>query len=132
MGKSIQLKDSDGNIYPITKPYTIVSNSNGYAYKFEDGLMITVLKFTYTLSIASGWGNVFISGEFYTPYYPVKFKEPPIVTMSLEGSSDGAWIMNGDTAGTVERPCNIRLVRGASLTTNKAFVINIIAIGRWK
>ena len=45
MGKSIQLKDSEGNVYPKSKPYTIVSNNYGNAYKFDDGLMICNMKY---------------------------------------------------------------------------------------
>lgn len=131
MGKSIQLKDSEGNVYPKSKPYTIVSNNYGNAYKFDDGLMIAQMRYTLNTTVSNGWGNGYISGTISLPDYPLSFKSLPTLSVYAEGS-DGTMIMNDIGNESVSKPNNIRLVRAASLTSSKKFTINIIAIGIWK
>ena len=132
MSKSIQLKDSSGNIYPVT--YTVESNQYGEAFKFSSGLMICKLNYTVTRRINNAWGNIYISSIINPPNYPVAFKNIPTYSISVNGT-DGCWIMidGKNYNSTKEHGPSFYLVRSnQALNTDVNFNANIIAIGVWK
>ena len=132
MGKSIQLKDSDGNIYPVT--YTVESNQYGEAYKFSSGLMICRLNYKVTRRINIAWGNIYISSMVDPPNYPIPFKNIPTYSISVNGT-DGCWIMidGKQKNSTKEHAPSFYLVRSNQiLNVDVIFDVNVIAIGVWK
>ena len=132
MSKSIQLKDKDGNIYPVT--YTVESNQYGEAYKFNSGLMICRVNCKVTRRINNAWGNIYISSMVDPPNYPVQFKNVPTYSISVNGT-DGCWIMidGKQKNSTKEHAPSFYLVRSnQKLDVDVVFDVNVIAIGVWK
>lgn len=120
---------------PGEEDIELVSDANGIAYKFKNGLMFVTQKFEVTISNFNTWGSLYtISVEDDSiPNFPVAFSETPTVTRSIRGVSNGnAWISSNLDAQGLTKSCNFDILRATNITKPIVLEINIIAIGKWK
>lgn len=116
MGKSIQLKDNNGNVFPISKPYKLITNSNGNAYKFDDGLLIC------TGAKKAGTHN-----------FPYPFKSIPMVTVSpISNQATAMHFSQAVASATQITIINGWASQGGTWSTDGAVSTNYIAVGLWK
>lgn len=113
----------------------VVSNSNGTALKFANGIMICYQKFAATVSAWSAWGGVYagvISPQ--PPSFPVPFTSTPAITYGIETGGMNGWVATRGEAGnaTATAPGPIQIVRGSSASGTASYSVSTIAIGRWK
>ena len=113
------------------------SNSNGSWIKFADGTMIVTQQKVANANIVVADGNIFRGNLGSLPDFPVEFKEPPIVSLSLTNAfktimagQEGQATKNRafDNNGTAQ----IIGVYSATNRTVENVIINLTAIGRWK
>ena len=109
-----------------------VTNENGTAIKFSNGIMICTIKKTYkSLKIENIWGALYQTSiaEIFT--FPVAFIDIPNVQATnsvLAGATPCLLIPPGII--TKSDCSNIVAVHPNSVTVD--FDLNIMAIGRWK
>lgn len=110
----------------------VLSNANGVAYKFENGLMITVQRHNVYTGIANQWGALYASGQILVPDYPAAFIEVPTTTITAYGQ--GGTVITGKNhspAPTIYNAGGVEAFRGTSFSALN-ILFSIIAIGRWK
>ena len=113
----------------------IVSNSNGTAYKFKNGLMIVTQKFEVSISNFSTWGSLYTKSveDDSIPNFPVAFSEIPTVTRSIRGVSNGnAWISSNLASESTTKSGAFDVMRPTQITNTITLEISVIAIGKWK
>ena len=114
--------------------YEEIGNTNGKAYKFNNGLLINTLRYSETLDIRTSWGALFY-GYKSCRNYVVPFLDRPTVYGTAFPTTT-SWVLSqlvysSDNPQSASNPGSISGVRPTSLETCLVEV-NIIAIGRWK
>lgn len=118
---------------PKEKDIEIVSNENGTAYKFKNGLMIVTQRYEAVMSgLTTQWGGVYYGNAPIPPNFPVAFIEIPVITQMIEANSSNAWLSSNSEANSKTRAPKVQIVRGNSLSSEATFYIDVIAIGKWK
>jgi hypothetical protein len=116
----------DGTQWIATRLVEAISNANGKAYRYPDGLQIcTGISSILTSSEASG--PIFRS-PLETLTYPADFASPPRVTSGCEFASGGAgWeaLTGGASATTV----SLRIFNPSSSTSTSR--VHYTAVGQW-
>ena len=110
------------------------SNANGTWTKWADGTMIVNKTIRGTANITSAWGSLFISQEINLGNYPVAFIERPTVVVSPQTQTGTQYMLAGQGGsgyGTETNAGNVALIRPNS-RTSVAYVLDIIAKGKWK
>ena len=115
----------------------IVSNSNGTAYKFKNGLMIVTQKFEVKIAQSDwhAWGDLKAASieDGIIPNFPVAFSEIPTISRSLRGVTNGnAWISSNLAAENTTKSSAFDVIRPTQPTNTITLEISIIAIGKWK
>lgn len=112
----------------------IVTNTNGTAIKYDNGLMICYKELMLTMAVNSAWGSVYESGNISLGNFPVAFISPPIVSVTNAAKTgdgiNGGWVEYIQSVSTTS--CGtITMIRPSS-ANSATFKLNIIAIGMWK
>ena len=103
-----------------------ISNANGDAWKFGDGLLICTVKIDIAAPFSSTWGSMYESRVDYSAPWPCAFIEPPHATASSAGSAMFPEAL--EYSNTYISPFYVmRPVPGSVNGT-----LNIVAVGRWK
>ena len=107
----------------------IVSNANGTAYKFPNGLLICTKVASGNSNITSQWGSMYESSVTISPGdWAVAFTDVPVVSIT-NGLASGYFIeMANVTKNTIN---NIYLVRPNS-ASDVPYKLHIVAFGMWK
>lgn len=114
--------------------FVIAEGGNHYTgyRKWRSGKLEQWVSSARSTTIATKWGNTYISANNAGLSYPISFYEVPAVTMTVKGeTSDAAWIMQ-HSMGTKTATPSYYLVRGDILSATKQFQICAYAWGRWK
>ena len=116
MSKLVQLKNNNENIFPISKPYKYISNNDGEAYKFYDGLLICV--------------GISKNG---TKNFPVEFINTPFISATPYNNQTTSMHFSQATATKT----SISIVNGwassgGSWILDPNVESHYIAIGKWK
>ena len=107
----------------------IISNANGIAYKFNNGLLICTKTISGSLSSGdwTAWGSLYTT-QINCGNFAEEFISVP--SLSITSVLDDYTFMVGGIVGlTKSGVSKITLVRA---TTTGAYSLSIIAIGRWK
>lgn len=110
------------------------SNSNGTWTKFADGTMIVNKTITGTADITSAWGSLYISTDINMGDFPIEFIERPTITVTPQPQTGTQFLLVGSgygNCGTATNAGSVALVRPNS-RTGVAYVLDVIAKGRWK
>ena len=106
---------------------TIVTNEDGTAYKFPNGMMICTKIWTGTITINTSWQSMY-EGSVNLGNWAVGFTNTPCVSITHTGAT-GAMLESVTNASSTAigtayfaRPNSI---------SNQAFVVNCIALGTW-
>lgn len=104
------------------------SDSSGNYIKFADGTLITAHQVSRALSITKAWGTLYETTEpADLGNYPIEFKNTPYVFLTLY-NKDGI-------CGSVKNPTNThagKVYISAPTTYEQTYIIQVLAIGRWK
>ena len=123
---------------PIPTPYIpwagyIVesgSNDNGSWIKYSDGTMICTKTISTITPITSPWGALYESGDVILGQFPQAFISNPRVSVTNNSSAGALIEAVMDVTTTSAGKC--WLCRGTSRDSQLPYVLDIIAIGRWK
>ena len=123
---------------PIPTPYIpwagyIVesgSNDNGSWIKYSDGTMICTKTISIITPITSPWGALYESGDVILGQFPQAFISNPRVSVTNNSSAGALIEAVMDVTTTSAGKC--WLCRGTSRDSQLPYVLDIIAIGRWK
>lgn len=103
------------------------SNSNGSWIKYSDGTMICWKKLAGTVNVTTSWGSLYYA-NVTVGNFAQTFIEIP--TINVVGSNEAFFVACNGTTSTSSMG-NVLLVRPSTLS-NMPYVLNVIAIGRWK
>lgn len=110
------------------------SANSGIYFKFSNGYMLTLQRYTVTVNSFTLWGNGVYAGECQSmKNFPKTFSEIPYVSVTLETSSINGWLATRSekkSQTTVESPACYQVVRGSSGSGGATFIINVIAYGK--
>ena len=102
------------------------SNNNGSYIKFVDGTMICYLTKSISVDCTSQWGQLY-EGSAAVGSLPATFVSAPIV-MVTNTAPDGYFEGMRDTTTTTWGTLRMAIPSAAT----RAFVVNFVAIGKWK
>lgn len=110
------------------------SNANGSYIKYENGSMITSQTVEGSTNISKAWGSLYVSEDIKLPNFPVSFIENPTTVVSPQTQSGTQFMLvgsGGSGNGNETFGGHYALVRPNS-RTGVAYVLEVIAIGKWK
>lgn len=110
------------------------SNTNGSWIKYYDGTMICYKIVTGTTDISSQWGNMYTSSSIDLGNYPESFINVPTVVVTPQSQTGTQFMLTGNDGpgvGTIYAPAGVCIVRPAQ-RTNVKYILNVLAIGKWK
>lgn len=121
-----------GAINEVVNGTTISTNGAKTSIKFENGLMINTIQFSYAgVSVTTGWGGIYASATQITDDYLTPFTELFSVNVSAKPSSGNHWFMVvEDSINQLTTAPRVQFLRGAS--GQATGTLNITAIGKWK
>lgn len=136
--KKMYIKNNN-NVYEEYIPSNIgietITNDDGTAYKFSNGLMIVTQMVSKSTTITNKQNVVYTSDTITLPDFPVPFVSTPIVQRSLE-KDDSVWFcwLTTKAKASKTNPGTILLVRDGSTASTGIvdFSVSVVAIGRWK
>jgi len=106
------------------------NSTSGYR-KWSSGRMECWVVQTYTGTINTSWGSMYRTSGIAGTAWPQTFASIYHCFQGLEGNAgDMAWVAPQKVATTTNAP-DFYLMRGAALTSSKAFRIHHYAIGTW-
>jgi len=106
------------------------ASSGGYR-KWSSGKMEQWVTQTYTGTINTSWGSMYRTSGIAGIAWPTAFDTIQHCFQGLEGNAgDMAWVAPQKVATTTNAP-DFYLMRGAALTSSKAFKVHHYAIGTW-
>ena len=108
----------------------VLSNANGVAYKFENGLLIVRHSFSHYQSAWNTWGGIFSTGFINVPNYPVAFASQPVFFLSCRANSATTFSGRNGTAPTFTNPGSVEAFRGSTFGAD-TLNFDILAVGRW-
>lgn len=106
------------------------SNANGNWIKYADGTMICTKTISAITPITSPWGALYESGDVILGQFPQAFISNPRVSVTNNSSAGALIEAVMDVTTTSAGKC--WLCRGTSRDSQLPYVLDIIAIGRWK
>lgn len=112
--------------------YDSGTNGNGNWIRYKNGFMICTKKVEVVIPITASWGSLFESGDVELGDFSQPFIDIPVINVS-NASTIGAGAL-------IEAVFNISktsagkcwLCRGTSRDSTLPYVLNVIAIGKWK
>lgn len=108
----------------------VVTNSNGTAYKFPNGVMICTKRWTGNIAITATWGSSYeASSPVSLGKWAVEFIAKPIVSIMNTGANAG-WpgrLIDASTSNIGK----VSPVRPSTLSSS-SFTFDITGIGMWK
>lgn len=110
------------------------SNDNGSYIKYADGTMIVYKTVYGTTDITTVWGNLYVSSDVNLGAFPIPFITRPTITVSPQTQTGTQYILVGNGSGSYGTETiygTVCLARPNS-RTGVAYVLDIVAIGRWK
>ena len=108
------------------------SNTNGNYVKYADGTMICTKTISIIIPITSPWGALYESGDIILGQFPQTFISNPIVSVTNNSSSGSGALIEAVFSVTTTSAGKCWLCRGTSRDSQVPYVLDIIAIGRWK
>lgn len=109
----------------------VVSNSNGTAIKFPNGIMMCIKKISITnLSVSTANGNIYLSADKSLGDFAATFKSVPTVTLSLTTTDYNGFPAEHKNV-TTSSAGTLKIGRG-STTSSGVYTVNVIAVGTWK
>lgn len=128
--KEIYTKNANGIFEKYTNAEQIetITNSNGTAIKYPDGTMICRGRFTLASQITTAIGGGFYRYLAVDKPFPVEFIEQP----TINATPIGEWVMIGTVRCDKSTISNITFFTLNADTTDKEYMTDYIAIGRWK
>lgn len=123
------LNDLSGNLASVP---TIVSNSNGVAFKFPSGLMICIKKVTKaSVSITSSWGGCYEATDpINLGSWAESFTARPQVSLTVSSDTDiGCWLSRNSGCSKTSAG-SVSPIRPTSTTGTVS--IDVYGIGYWK
>lgn len=108
------------------------SNENGNWIKYVDGTMICTKTISITTPITSPWGALFESGDVILGQFPQTFISNPRVSVTNNSSSGVGALIEAVFGVTTTSAGKCWLCRGTSRDSQVPYVLDIIAIGKWK
>lgn len=108
------------------------SNTNGTYIKYADGTMICTKIINAVTSITNTWGSLYESGDVDLGDFPETFISKPIISVT-NASDVGAGAMIEAVFGVSTTSAGqCWLCRGTPRASTVPYMLNIIAIGKWK
>jgi len=109
-----------------------IGASTGYI-KFNNGVLACFVRGTYSGKIDTAFGNGYRSAGFSIPNYPVAFSDQPYTSIRpyCTDGNQGCWAMTGGQPSSTNAG-SLYLVRTQTLTQSYNYVVDVIAIGKWK
>ena len=110
------------------------SNANGSYIKYSDGTMICYKSVSGTIDITTSWGSLYTSGDVAGGSTPQTFISTPTITFSGNNGTGTQFMLSSNGAsggGSITDFGNVCLIRPNS-RTGVPYIINFIAIGKWK
>lgn len=108
------------------------SNENGNWIKYADGTMICTKTISIITPITSQWGALYESGDVILGQFPQAFISNPRVSVTNNSSSGSGALIEAVFSVTTTSAGKCWLCRGTSRDSPVPYVLDIIAIGRWK
>lgn len=108
------------------------SNDNGSWIKYSDGTMICTKTTSIITPITSPWGALYESGDVILGQFPQAFISNPRVSVTNNSSSGAGALIEAVFSVTTTSAGKCWLCRGTSRDSQTPYVLDIIAIGRWK
>ena len=109
-----------------------IGTSGIWSYaKFSNGLAICYAREEKTISVSNSFGDIKTSASQTVNDFPFNFTAIPIVSRWIDGANSGIPMNSGAVAASVSNAGGYQVARGTTVT-NGNFIINTIAIGRWK
>lgn len=107
------------------------SNSYGSYTKFADGTLICYIRKSVNATVSTQWGNLY-TAVIDSMTFPYSFISAPVITISIIGNSSSAFIMNWTSpSNSLTQTGQLAIVRGNTKEASD-YIVNVIAIGRWK
>ena len=128
---NIVIEGGSGGTSAVDYVIEQASTSTGGYRKWSSGRMECWAVQTYTGTINTSWGSMYRTGGIAGVAWPQTFASIYHCFQGLEGNDgDMAWVAPQRVATTTNAP-DFYLMRGASLTSSKAFRIHHYGIGTW-
>lgn len=108
------------------------SNDNGSWIKYSDGTMICTKTTSIITPITSPWGALYESGDVILGQFPQAFISNPRVSVTNNSSSGAGALIEAVFQVTTTSAGKCWLCRGTSRDSQTPYVLDIIAIGKWK
>ncbi len=108
------------------------SNDNGSWIKYSDGTMICTKTTSIITPITSPWGALYESGDVILGQFPQTFISNPRVSVTNNSSSGAGALIEAVFEVTTTSAGKCWLCRGTSRDSQTPYVLDIIAIGKWK
>ena len=109
----------------------ITETNNGLNIKFANGLMIEVIKQSYSnVACNSGWGGLYGSGTRSFPDYSESFIEEPYVIATNKSTTGNHWIYRPEGTSDASGAGNYALLRPTQ--SNVSGYVVLVAIGKYK
>lgn len=108
------------------------SNDNGSWIKYSDGTMICTKTTSIITPITSPWGALYESGDVILGQFPQAFISNPRVSVTNNSSSGAGALIEAVFEVTTTSAGKCWLCRGTSRDSQTPYVLDIIAIGKWK
>ena len=124
--------DSFYNIW-TNKGCTVTSDSYGHTYRFQNGLQISVISYTVSLSYYEVWGKVYRSHTTIdSQNFTQSFLNTPVVIPTVYTDESKKCMIYQDSKPTTSSTGTFRLWCPESKSSKATESIKIFAIGRWK
>ena len=110
------------------------SNVNGSYIKYSDGTMVVSQIVEGSIDISKAWGSLYVSEDIKLPNFPVSFIKNPTTVVSPQTQSGTQFMLvgsGGSGNGDKTFGGHYALVRPNS-KKGVAYVLEVIAIGKWK
>lgn len=131
MSTSIKLKN---DIFLNGEICDMGSNEYGQWVRWANGLQIVYKTMSGTTDITTAWGALYTSADLAIGWFPKNFISRPTILISPQTQSGTQYMITGNgtgNSGDFSRFGNIALIRPNS-RKGVAYIIDAIAIGRWK
>ena len=108
------------------------SNTNGTYIKYADGTMICTKIVNAVASITNTWGSLYESGDVDLGDFPETFISKPIISVTNASDVGAGAIIEAVFGVSTTSAGKCWLCRGTSRATAVPYMLNIIAIGKWR
>lgn len=133
----------DGNGANIASTYMKIADAfkitatgtgnNGVYFKFSNGYMLSIQRYSAPVSAWGTWGNC-SSAPLTMKNFPVAFSEIPYVNVTLECAGVNGWLATrgeDQKLTSTTRPQGYQIVRGTSASGTQEFYLNVVAYGKY-